>query len=642
MTDAVFPHHATALALSEALFPAGRHAPAGDRDAITRRVETEAGQRPWLRHGLITGLRWLDTRYRLFHFRPFHKATVHQRREFLQTVAGHALENPLLRAATLPFKLAYLLDETQQQAAGSRLRLETPSQVERFRWQSQVTAAADRTEDLTLEADVVVIGTGAGGAAAAYELASRGLAVVMLEEGDYHDRRDFDGDLMTVLPKLYRMGATVATGNVMIPVPVGRSVGGTTTVNSGTCLRTPPRVLAHWREEFGLHDLRDDDMQLWFERVEEMLGVQTAEAKYIGPIGDVIADGARKLGYTHFHPLQRNATGCDGQGLCQMGCPTDAKRSTNVSYVPAALNRGAFLYTGFKAEKLRRQGKTVTGIEARGRNRHGMTVRLTIHAPQVVVSMGTFNTPLFLRDNGVDNPNLGQHLSLHPAGVVNGWFPQQDFRNGRTIPQGYGLSDLAEDGLVFEGGTIPFAGHGLLANLYGDDYVRYTERYQQTAYFGFMLQDTSRGSVRAGLHRDAPLIRYHMNDLDFSRFLRGIETLAKIYFAAGAVEVSIPGPQRLTVLHNETELAAFLCRKLKPTDFIMSAYHPLGTARLAATIEHGVCDSEHRVFGWQGLTVMDGSVVPSSLGANPQITIMSLAARAASRLADRILKETPA
>lgn len=642
MTQVAFPHHATALALSEALFPAGRHAPAGDRDAITRRVETEAGQRPWLRRGLITGLRWLDARYRLFHFRPFHKASVHERREFLQSVAGHALENPLLRAATLPFKLAYLLDETQQQAAGSRLRLEAPSQVERFRWQSQVTAAADLTEDLTLEADVVVIGTGAGGAAAAYELASRGLAVVMLEEGDYHDRRDFDGDLMTVLPKLYRMGATVALGNVMIPVPVGRSVGGTTTVNSGTCLRTPPHVLARWREEFGLHDLRDDDMQLWFERVEEMLGVQTAEAKYIGPIGEVIADGARKLGYTHFHPLQRNATGCDGQGLCQMGCPTDAKRSTNVSYVPAALNRGAFLYTGFKAEKLLSADRKVTGVQARGRNRHGMTVRLTIHAPQVVVAMGTFNTPLFLRDNGVDNPNLGQNLSLHPAGVVNGWFPQQDFRNGRTISQGYGLSDLAEEGLVFEGGTIPFAGHGLLANLYGDDYVRYTERYQQTAYFGFMVQDTSRGSVRPGPHRDTPIIRYHMNDLDFARFLRGIETLARIYFAAGAVEVTIPGPQRMTVLHNETELAAFLCRNLKPTDFIMSAYHPLGTARLSATIEHGVCDSEHRVFGWQGLTVMDGSVVPSSLGANPQITIMSLAARAASRLADRILKETPA
>lgn len=634
--------HATALALAEALFPAGNHCPAADGEVLLRAMEAQSDQQPWLRRALPAALVWLDTRYRLRHFRAFRKATLAERRAFLDTVAAHPLESPLLRAATLPFKLAYLLDEARQYGAGSRLKLDAPSQIERFRWQSQVTVAADLDEDQVLDADVVVIGTGAGGAAAAYELACRGLAVVMVEEGAYHDRRDFDGDLMKVMPTLYRIGATVATGNVLIPVPVGRSVGGTTTINSGTCLRTPPRTLAKWREEFGLHAFTDESMALWFDRVEEMLAVQTAEMKYIGPIGEVIAQGADKLGLHGHHPLQRNASGCDGQGLCQMGCPTDAKRSTNVSYVPAALNRGAFLYTGFKAEKLRRQGDTVTGIEARGRNRHGMTVRLTVRAREVVVAMGTFFTPLFLQANGVNNPNLGRHLSLHPAGVVNAWVPDRDFRNSQTISQGYGLDDLADDGLMFEGGTIPFAGHGLTANVYGHDFVQHAERYQQTAYFGFMVQDTSRGSVRAGPHPDSPIIRYHMNGLDFARFLRGIETLAKIYLAAGAKEVIIPGPQRHTVIRSEAELSAFLCRDHKPTDFLMSAYHPLGTARMAATIADGVCDSDLRVFGWNGLSVMDGSVVPSSLGANPQVTIMALAGRAAARLADRLLQENAA
>ncbi|HEX5360894.1 MAG TPA: GMC family oxidoreductase N-terminal domain-containing protein, partial [Fluviicoccus sp.] len=309
--------HATALALAEALFPAGNHSPAADGEALLRAIGEQSDRQPWLRRALPAALAWLDTRYRLRHFHSFRKATVAERRAFLDTVAARPLESPLLRAATLPFKLAYLLDEARQRGAGSRLKLDAPSQIERFHWQSQVTAAADLDEDQMLDADVVVIGTGAGGAAAAYELASRGLAVVMVEEGAYHDRRDFDGDLMKVMPTLYRMGATVATGNVLIPVPVGRSVGGTTTINSGTCLRTPPRVLAHWREEFGLHDLRDDDMELWFDRVEEMLAVQTAEARYIGPIGEVIAQGADALGYHGHHPLQRNAGGCDGQGLCQ-------------------------------------------------------------------------------------------------------------------------------------------------------------------------------------------------------------------------------------------------------------------------------------------------------------------------------------
>lgn len=630
----------TALALAEALFPAGERLAAGDPESLTRTVETQAEHHPWLRQGLRTGLTWLDGRYRLGHWQAFHRADVGDRRAFLDILAARPLESPLLRVLSAAFRTAWLLDEAQQTRVGSRPAVDAPPQIEIFRWQSQIMASADLDGNQELEADVVVIGTGAGGAAAAYELASRGLAVVMLEEGEWLDRRHFNGKLPDIMPRLYRgFGATVATGNAVIPVPVGRSVGGTTTVNSGTCLRTPARVLAQWQAEFGLPGLGESEMAPWFERVEDMLGVAPADPRYIGPIGDVIADGARKLGFHRFHPLRRNAPGCDGQGLCMAGCPTGAKRSTNVSYVPAALDRGAVLFTGFRADTLLHAHRAVQGVQAYGRNRHGMTVRLTVRAPQAVVAMGTFFTPLFLRANGVDNPNLGRHLSLHPTGVVNAWFPDRDFRNSRTIPQGFGLADLAGDGLMFEGGTIPYVGHGLAAHLVGEADVRHAERYPQTAYFGFMIQDTSRGQVRPGPHPDVPLIRYHLNDRDFSRFLTGIRTLARIYFAAGAAEVSIPGPAGVTTLRNEAELDAFLAQPHRPRDFLISAYHPLGTARLSASPAQGVCDPEHRVFGWTGLSVMDGSAVPSSLGANPQVTIMALAARAASRLADRLLQE---
>ena len=141
-----------------------------------------------------------------------------------------------------------------------------------------------------------------------------------------------------------------------------------------------------------------------------------------------------------------------------------------------------------------------------------------------------------------------------------------------------------------------------------------------------MVQDTSRGSVRAGPHPDSPIIRYHMNGLDFARFLRGIETLAKIYLAAGAKEVIIPGPQRHTVIRSEAELSAFLCRDHKPTDFLMSAYHPLGTARMASTIADGVCDSDLRVFGWHGLIRPNAShfLDLATLAANEEIVLDEL------------------
>ena len=152
-----------------------------------------------------------------------------------------------------------------------------------------------------------------------------------------------------------------------------------------------------------------------------------------------------------------------------------------------------------------------------------------------------------------------------------------------------------------------------------------------------MIRDTSSGRVRRGPHRDVRWISYQMNDHDFGQFLKGIHTLARIYLAAGADEVLVPGLNRLVRIGNERELAEFMARHHKPRDFLMSAYHPLGTARLARSAAEGVCDQQHAVFGWQGLYVMDGANVPSSLGANPQVTIMTLASRAAAQLAETLV-----
>jgi len=625
----------TARALTASLFPAGRRLPAADSESLLIRI----GEHALLARALRLGLLWLDARHLLRHGRRFHRGTPRHRERFLERLSRTPVSGHLLRAVSLPLKAHYVFDRDVEARTGCRPPVQLPSQVEHFRWQQQITAAGDCDEDLELEADVVVIGSGAGGAAAAYELASRGLAVVIVEEGQYYDRSHFNGRLTEVIPKLYRaLGSNVATGNALIPVPVGRNVGGTTTINSGTCMRTPEPVLADWQRR-GLGDFSPEEMTPWFEQVEEVLKVQAAKPEHVGAIGDVIDRGAEALGFQHRHPLNRNAEGCDGQGLCQFGCPTDAKQSTNVSYIPRALNRGAFLFSGFRAERLHWHGDRVTGVTARGRNRDGRSIRLTLKSRAVVAAMGTFFTPLFLRDQGIRNRHLGRHLTLHPAGVVNAIFPDRDFANSRSIPQGFGVTDWGQDGLMFEGGTVPLAGHSLLNNLYGEDWVRFTEDYQHTAYFGFMIRDTSQGRVRRGPHRDWPLIRYRLNDQDFARFLRGVETLARIYFAAGAREVLVPGLKGLRRLRSVPELERFLAGPLKPRDFLITAYHPLGTARLGRDAQDGVCDAHHRVHGRQGLYVMDGSAVPSSLGANPQVTIMALASRAAARLADRLQEQ---
>ncbi|WP_231874257.1 GMC family oxidoreductase [Alcanivorax sp. NBRC 102024] len=614
--------------------------PAADTDALLSRMDAQLANQTGLQRSLKAGLLWLDNRHRLVRGRAFHRARPTQQQRFLDKLATTPVSGKLLRLLALPFKAAYVLDEQVEQATGCRQPVQLPAQVETFRWQQQITAARDCDEDMTLEADVVILGSGAGGAAAAYELACRGLAVVIIEEGQYYDRSHFTGKLTEMIPKLYRSwGATVATGNAIIPVPVGCNVGGTTTINSGTCMRTPPSVLQRWREQ-GLEAFTEQAMAPWFEGVERMLSVQQATTETVGPIGDLIDRGAAANGFLQRQPLMRNAQGCDGQGLCQFGCPTDAKQSTNVSYIPRALERGAFLFSGFRAERLQRQGNRITGVIARGQNADGRPITLSLTCQQTIVAMGSLFTPLFLRQQGVRNPHLGRHLTLHPAGVVNALFPDRDLANSRSIPQGYGVSDWEEQGLMFEGGTIPLAGHSLLNPLVGQDWVRFTEDYPHTAYFGFMIRDTSEGRVRRGPRRGLPLIRYHMNRQDFALFKRGIHALACWYLDAGAEQVLIPGLNRIVRIHNRTELERFLRSPLKPTDFLISAYHPLGTARIAASPRDGVCDSRHRVFGYPGLSVMDGASVPSSLGANPQVTIMAMASRAANMMARELLNDT--
>lgn len=635
-TSTSFSKTSLAAHLAAALFPAGEILPAPEPHQLAARVAGYVAHRRTHRWLLTAGLQWLEWRSLPHLRRRFSRADVAQQRAVIETLSNTLFSSLLLRLLSLPFRAAYVLEEERASHMGMP-RIQVPAQTESFRWQQQVTHASELDGEHTIEADVVVIGTGAGGAAAAYELASRGLAVVIIEEGDWHDRRHFSGHLPDMLRRLYRaFGATITLGNAFIPVPIGRNVGGTTTINSGTCMRTPPAVLARWRERFGLAALTEDVLAPWFDNVETMLRVTQAQRRYVGPVGDLIERGARALGLTQVAPLQRNAEGCDGQGLCQFGCPTDAKQSTNVSYIPRALERGAFLFTGMRATRLLRDGKQAQGVLAQGRDANGRRVTLRVEARATVVAMGALLTPLFLRANGVRNPHLGRHLTLHPCGVVNAVFPDIDLHNGRTIPQGFAVGDFAEQGLMFEGCTLPFAAHGVLSALYGAEFVRFAERYAHTAYFGFMLRDTSEGRVRRGIHRDLPWISYRMNKKDFALFLRGIDTLARIYFAAGASEVLVPGPRRLVSLRSVTELDAFMARSHRPSDFLITAYHPLGTARLAADASDGVCDVDHRVHGWQGLYVMDGSNPPTSLGANPQITLMTLASRAAAQLAETL------
>jgi choline dehydrogenase-like flavoprotein len=469
----------------------------------------------------------------------------------------------------------------------------------------------------TIETDVCVVGAGAGGAVVAAELAEGGARVVVLEQGRRHDPDGFSARPPEMLARLYRDGGQTSTlGAPPILLPLGRGVGGTTLVNSGTCFRTPPRVLERWAAEFGL-ELDEDTLRPCFERVERALSVAEVTPELAGANAAVARRGAERLGWSHGY-LRRNARGCVGSGVCVFGCPTSAKQHTGITYIPRATAAGARLVTGADVRELIVAGGRARGVRARLAGGGALEVR----APTVVVACGTIHTPLLLahsRLHGISG-QLGRNLALHPATAA--FALMDDVVNmARGVPQSFYVDEFAAQGVMFEGVAGPPAYAAMALPLTGERHRRAMADYPRLAQFGLMVSDSSRGRV-SSLAR-TPVIRYDLCERDVSKFRVGLARLRELFVAAGAREVFLPLP------------AGVEPGSARAHDLKLMAFHPLGTVRADARATHGVTDGDLALHGMHGVYVADGSVVPSALGVNPQLTIMALATRLAFRLLER-------
>jgi choline dehydrogenase-like flavoprotein len=469
-----------------------------------------------------------------------------------------------------------------------------------------------------IDADVCVIGAGAGGAVAAAELAEGGANVVVLEQGPRHDADRFSARPLEMMARLYRDGAQgVTLGTPPIPLPLGRGIGGTTLVNSGTCFRTPAAVLERWQREYGLHELTAQALDPCFTRVERALSVAEVTPELAGANAAVARRGAEKLGWSHGY-LRRNARGCVGSGVCAFGCPTSAKQHTGITYVPRAQAAGAEILTGADVHRVLVEGGRAQGVQARLDG----GARVQVHAPEVIVAAGTIHTPLLLARSGLAGASgqLGQNLALHPA---TGAFARMDeiVDMAHGVPQSFYVDEFAAEGIMFEGVAGPPSYVAMSLPLTGARHAAAMADYRHLAQFGLMVSDASRGSVRSLGGR--PLIRYNLGEADLARFRAGLARMRELFEAAGAREVYLPLPHGVAP------------ERARARDLKLLAFHPLGTARADARPAHGVVDGQLRLHGVHGVHVADGSVVPSSLGVNPQITIMALATRLAYHLLER-------
>lgn len=485
-----------------------------------------------------------------------------------------------------------------------------------------------------LSCEVCVIGAGAGGAIVAAELAEGGANVVLLEQGPHHDADDFTARPPQMLAKLYRdAGQTLTLGSPPIVMPLGSGLGGTTLVNSGTCFRTPATVIASWRDQFGLQ-IDEDELDRCFARVEGALSIAEVSAELAGGNAEVARRGAQRLRWSHGY-LRRNAKGCVGSGVCAFGCPTSAKQHTGITYVPRARAAGAQILTGASVLRIVTNAGRATHVEVALERDREMQVR----AEQVVVAAGTVHTPGLLSRSGLGltSGQLGRNLSIHPATAAFALMPER-VEMAKGVPQSFYVDEFAEQGMMLEGIAGPPSYAAMSLPLRGDRHAQAMARYPNLAQMGLMVSDSSRGSVRSlpgrasralggdgaiGSLARTPLISYDLDDADLDRFRSGLRRLQELFVAAGALEVYLPLPEGVSP------------ERARRGDLRLMAFHPLGTARADSRASRGVVDANLALHGAEGVFVADGSVVPSSLGVNPQLTIMALATRLAFHMLGR-------
>jgi choline dehydrogenase-like flavoprotein len=475
-------------------------------------------------------------------------------------------------------------------------------------------------------ADAVIVGSGAGGAMAARTLARAGLDIVVLEEG----RRWTVEEFRTTHPieryaGLYRgAGTTIALGRPSMALPIGRAVGGTTVVNSGTCFRPTLSVQRRWRDQFGLGLADPDRLAGHLDDVEHTLQVAPVPLQIMGRNGRLLLDGAESLGWAAA-PIPRNAPGCAGCCQCAIGCPRNAKFGVHLNALPQACAAGARIISHARVERVLHRHGRARGVRARRPD----GTALDVLADTVVVAAGATETPGLLRRSGIGaHPRLGRNLALHPAAMLAGRF-DDDVVAWHGVLQSAAVDQFHQsDGVLIEATSTPPGMGSMVFPGYGAELLGWLERAPQVATFGAMVADRGVGSVTSV--RGETLVRYNIARDDIARLTVAMEAMGRLLFAAGAVEVltGLPGATTVTSLPALRELL----RNSNPRSLHLAAFHPTGTA--AAGADERVCpvDETGRLRGIDGVWVADASILPSSPEVNPQLSIMAMALAVAGEI----------
>lgn len=473
------------------------------------------------------------------------------------------------------------------------------------------------------DAQVIVIGSGAGGAVTALELARAGRDVLVLEEGARHTEADYGATAPIAMRRLYRRGGmTPILGRVPIGYVEGCCLGGSTEINSGFWHRAPREVLARYKSHFGLCGASEDELAPHYAWAENELGVTLSETPWPASTR-LFAEGVERMGWS-YQEVPRAAPGCKHTNACAQGCPTGAKSGMTKSVLPAAERAGARVLTGMRALQLLRKRGRVTGVVARRRQRDGSSELVRLEADHVFVCAGPTETPALLLRSGIQY-HVGNTLRVHPYLKVAARFDEIVDAHRHVLP----LLQVKEFWPELSLGGAFFS-LGQLALTLGENWPEnrhLMSEHRHMAHYYVGVRGTGRGWVRPSLFgADATIVRYELSDEDARHLSIGLARLASLLLAAGAREV-YPSIAGLPAIRSEAEAARWLDETLPKSRLGLVTVHAFSSCPAGERRDLCAADSFGRVYDFENLFVNDASMLPDSPGVNPQGTIMALARR---------------
>jgi choline dehydrogenase-like flavoprotein len=478
----------------------------------------------------------------------------------------------------------------------------------------------------TITTDVVVIGSGPAGSAAAREASRLGAQVVVIEEGRWFAPSEFPESSFEAMASMYRdLGASVVVGRAPTPFVQGKMVGGSSPINGAICWRLPRDVHAEWVAN-------DPELgeALPFELVDETtgalegrLGVRDTERNIAGPKNLLMARGAEALGLAH-RPIRRNVTGCEGLGRCMQGCPKGKKASVDATLLADAEATGTRVLSSVEVTSILISRGRATGV--RGRAAGGGEV--VVHAKvAVIVAASAVQTPALLMKSGLRSGPVGEGFQCHPGVSMAGRFPEP-VRMWEGATQGHEVTGLRREGLKFEALGFGLAVMASRLSGVGRTFAEEIDDLAHQVDWGCAIRSNARGRVR--LVGSKAVVVYSPSRRDIALYRRGLRVLGEMMLAAGADHVS-PGVRGFTPRTSRVEDLVRLEREgpESPAAYTAAITHMFGTCRMGSRPTESVVGLDFRHHATRALYVADSSVFPTSLGVNPQMAIMALATHAA-------------